>query len=43
MHISTVIMFRRMTTPTRPTAKSVADNIRYADVLGNSDLLRRLN
>src|SRR6185369_11711652 len=34
MAISTVIMFRRMTTPIRPTAKSVPESIRYASVLG---------
>src|SRR5688500_4668441 len=42
MHMRTVIMLRRMTTPTRPTAKSVAESIRKACVLGTELLLHRL-
>src|SRR5450759_853636 len=37
--MSTVIMLRRITTPMRPTAKSVADNMRYACVVGTASAI----
>src|ERR1043165_469592 len=42
MAISTVIMFRRMMTPTRPTANRVPESIRYASVLGAASSTERL-
>src|SRR5688572_6712791 len=42
MHISTVIMLRRTITPMRPTAKSVAESMRYCAVLGTHGLLHFL-
>src|SRR4051812_32001739 len=40
--ISTVIMFRRMTTPISPIANSDPDSIRYASVLGAASSTHRL-
>src|SRR5688572_27687384 len=42
MHISTVIMLRRMITPISPTVKMVPDNIRKAAVSGIGVLLHHL-
>src|ERR1700694_3726923 len=42
MAISTVIMLRRMITPTSPTANNVPDSIRYASVLGIASGTHRL-
>src|SRR3954452_15082985 len=40
--ISTVIMLRRMITPTHPIANRVPDNIKYASVLGIASGTHRL-
>src|ERR1051325_9466116 len=42
MHISTVIMLRRMITPTRPMAKIVPESSRYASVVGGTSGTHRL-